>query len=152
VIYIKSNPGNKGTGLVENIHYRNITSKSTIWMPIWIGPQQQQQPGKIIDIRRIEALLTGRKGTGCTFLYPLIPSCPTQPLVTIRNITLENVNLEKGFMLPGVILGDAKNPFTDLHFINVHNDGDFVVQKDYVFENVVNYTQSNTEPPFFQHN
>jgi hypothetical protein len=36
-IYIKSNPGDKGTGLVENIRYNNIKGYGALMMPIWIG-------------------------------------------------------------------------------------------------------------------
>ncbi len=55
-IYIKSNPGDSGSGIIDGITYRNITANLALWYPIWIGPQQQQQPGS--------------NGTGCSFLYP----------------------------------------------------------------------------------
>lgn len=90
----------------------------------------------------------GQAGTGCTFLYPIIEECPTQPLVTIRNIVLENVQFTDSFLIPGVILADSKNPFSDFHFRNVTNDGLFIVKKDYVCQNVVNSDQSGNSPPF----
>jgi hypothetical protein len=43
------------------------------------GPQQQNQPGG------------GADGTGCNFLFPYVPVCPTNPLVTMRNIVLKNI-------------------------------------------------------------
>ena len=55
-IYVKPNPGNSGSGIIDSITYRNITGNYALWYPIWIGPQQQQQPGS--------------NGTGCSFLYP----------------------------------------------------------------------------------
>ena len=36
-IYIKSNPGTHGTGLIENIRYINIRGAGSLMMPIWIG-------------------------------------------------------------------------------------------------------------------
>lgn len=38
-IYIKSNPGTAGSGIVDAITYRNITANHPLWYPIWIGPQ-----------------------------------------------------------------------------------------------------------------
>ncbi|RYY72377.1 hypothetical protein EON63_20950 [archaeon] len=46
-IYIKSNPGTNGTGIIEHIIYRNIYMDTPLWWPIWIGPQQQNQPGRL---------------------------------------------------------------------------------------------------------
>jgi polygalacturonase len=39
-IYIKTNPGDEGSGVIENILYENITSNNAIWWNIYIGPQQ----------------------------------------------------------------------------------------------------------------
>jgi len=44
-IYIKPNPGTRGDGVIENILYENVSMKTPIWWAIWIGPQQQYQPG-----------------------------------------------------------------------------------------------------------
>mmetsp|Transcript_16521 Transcript_16521/g.22608 ORF Transcript_16521/g.22608 Transcript_16521/m.22608 type:complete len:338 (-) Transcript_16521:130-1143(-) len=43
-IYIKSNPGTNGMGLVQNISYSNVSMTEALWWPIWIGPQQMNQP------------------------------------------------------------------------------------------------------------
>lgn len=106
-VYIKSNPGDVGTGLIENIMYSNINVVSSVWYPIWIGPQQQKQPGSA--------------GKGCSFTFPLKGSkCQPHPLVTIRNITLRDCNFSGGTTLPGVILGNATNPIS-VSFENVVN-------------------------------
>ena len=111
-IYIKSNPGDAGTGIIEDITYKNIEIKQTIWWTIWIGPQQQNQPGK------------NSTNTGCNFLYPFVPVCPTNPLVTIRNIQLENIAAVDTIPLlesPGVIICNSENPCENINFINVTN-------------------------------
>ncbi len=41
-IYVKSNPGDIGSGLVENIYYQNFTMDRPIWWAIYIGPQQMK--------------------------------------------------------------------------------------------------------------
>jgi len=38
-IYVKSNPGNSGDGIIENILYENIKIFNPIWWNIYIGPQ-----------------------------------------------------------------------------------------------------------------
>ena len=43
-IYIKSNPGNQGTGVIEDITFQNIFIEQALWWTIYIGPQQQNQP------------------------------------------------------------------------------------------------------------
>uniref|UniRef100_A0A7S1GE72 Endo-polygalacturonase n=1 Tax=Bicosoecida sp. CB-2014 TaxID=1486930 RepID=A0A7S1GE72_9STRA len=131
-IYIKSNPGTVGTGIIEGITYSNIVAHTPLWYPLWIGPQQQQQPGT--------------KGTGCSFLYPIVKTCPTQPRVTIRDITLSNVTFTGGLTLPGVLLANASNPYTNIVFDNVNNTGLFLVQKDYVCEHVSVTSTGGTAP------
>lgn len=41
-IYVKTNPGDTGTGLIENIYYQNFTMDRPIWWAIYIGPQQMK--------------------------------------------------------------------------------------------------------------
>ena len=69
-IYIKTNPGNEGSGQVKNIVFQNFTMDRPIWWAIYIGPQQQKQPDG--------------GGPGC-MLYPYDPhnTCETQPLIDI---------------------------------------------------------------------
>lgn len=112
-LYIKSNPGSVGTGIVENILFENIIIKQALWWTIYIGPQQQNQPND------------GTNGTGCNFLFPFVPICPTQPRVTIKNITFRNVIATETvptFEGPGVIICDPANPCQDIHFDHVTND------------------------------
>jgi hypothetical protein len=37
-IYIKTNPGDEGSGIIENVLYENITINNAIWWNIYIGP------------------------------------------------------------------------------------------------------------------
>ena len=39
-LYVKSNPGTVGTGIIDGITYRDINASNSLWYPIWIGPQQ----------------------------------------------------------------------------------------------------------------
>ena len=43
-IYVKSNPGHEGTGIIENLYFKNFTMYKPIWWPIYIGPQQMKEP------------------------------------------------------------------------------------------------------------
>jgi polygalacturonase len=110
-IYIKSNPGDHGSGIVEDITYENIYIMQALWWTVWIGPQQQNQPGS-------------GSGTGCNFLFPKLTKCATQPLVSISRITLRNVTAVDTIPMfegPGVILCDEANPCKDIVFDNVVN-------------------------------
>jgi hypothetical protein len=72
-VYVKSNPGTVGVGTIQDITYKNLMVVGSLWYPIWIGPQQEQQPHQ--------------QGKGCSFLFPLKGhNCTTNPRVTIRNI------------------------------------------------------------------
>ena len=105
-IYIKSNPGTTGTGLISNILYEKIKITGALWWAIWIGPQQQHQPDG--------------SSTGCSFIYPMLFSkCPTNPLVTIENIVLRDVNITGGVFSPGIILCNATNTCKNVVFEKV---------------------------------
>ncbi|CDW86325.1 polygalacturonase [Stylonychia lemnae] len=106
-VYIKSNPGTVGDGVIENILYENLKIFTPVWWNIYIGPQQQKQPD-------------GR-GPGC-MLYPISKECETQPRITMRNITLRNIHSVGGF-LPGIVRCNETNPCTDFTFENVKHDG-----------------------------
>jgi len=41
-IYVKTNPGDQGSGIVENVIYKNFTMDRPIWWAIYIGPQQMK--------------------------------------------------------------------------------------------------------------
>lgn len=89
-IYIKTNPGDKGYGLIDNILYENITMHEPIWWAIYLGPQQQKQPD--------------RGGPGCMF-YPFDPkgTCETQSRINITNIKLKNVMIRNSLLFPIVM-------------------------------------------------
>jgi hypothetical protein len=117
-IYLKSNPGTEGYGLIENIRYNRIIVYGSAWYPIWIGPQQEKQPDQ--------------PSKGCSFFFPLPgQKCETDWRVTFRNIVVENSSFLGGMTLPGVILGDPKNPMMGVVFANVTNSGIFDIQKSY---------------------
>ena len=62
-----------------------------------MGTQQQEQPGS--------------SGTGCSFLYPLPnTTCPTDPQITLANITLRRVTVNSPLLSPGVLIANATNP------------------------------------------
>lgn len=105
-IYIKSNPGDvNGTGSITNILYENFQVTGAIWWPIYIGPQQQQQPDG--------------GGPGC-MTFPL-KHCPTNPLVSMRNITLRNIDMQDTIAIySGAIRCNRANPCTEFHFQNVN--------------------------------
>ena len=133
-VYIKSNPGNQGDGVIENILYENLWMFTPIWWNIYIGPQQQKQPDG--------------GGPGC-MLYPLIEECETQPRITMRNITLRNVRSTGGY-LPGIVRCNETNPCTDIVFDNVHIDGLFSQFKyGFITENVYGQSINSYPDPGF---
>mmetsp|Transcript_7260 Transcript_7260/g.5528 ORF Transcript_7260/g.5528 Transcript_7260/m.5528 type:complete len:197 (+) Transcript_7260:828-1418(+) len=103
-VYVKTNPGDKGSGIIANILYENFEAHFPIWWGIYIGPQQQKQPDG--------------SGPGCMF-YPLGP-CETQPRITVQNITLRNMEFEHSLLTPGIIRCNETNPCTGFTFDNVH--------------------------------
>eukprot|EP00347_Sterkiella_histriomuscorum_P020779 403336490 len=133
-VYIKSNPGHNGDGIIENILYENIWIFEPIWWNIYIGPQQQKQPDG--------------GGPGC-MLYPIIKECETNPSITMRNITLRNVQSRGGY-LPGIVRCNATNPCTDINFENVHIDGLFSDFKyGFIVENVYGKVVNTYPDPGF---
>jgi hypothetical protein len=135
-IYIKPNPGDEGTGLISDILYENIEINEAIWWAIYIGTQQQHQPGQ--------------SGTPCSFFYPLPGTkCETNPLVTMENITLRNINIYGGVLSPGILVCNATNPCTNFLFdnVNVFNRSIFPVADGYLCENVNGHAiNSNVYP------
>ncbi len=102
-IYIKTNPGTEGSGIIDRITYQNFTMKSPIWWAIYIGPQQMKEPDG--------------GGPGC-LLYPFDPkgTCETQPRVTITNIVVQNVTITNSLLYPVTIRCNASNPCRDFLF------------------------------------
>uniref|UniRef100_A0A914EP65 Polygalacturonase n=1 Tax=Acrobeloides nanus TaxID=290746 RepID=A0A914EP65_9BILA len=117
-IHVKTNPKTSdGIGIIDSITYRNMHLIGSIWMPIYIGPQQQQQPGT--------------SGTGCSWLYPIKDQCPTNPNVQISNILLEDITLEGSLLWPGTINCDPESKCKNMTFKNVYNSGPFLLMPIY---------------------
>ena len=77
------------------------------WWAVWIGPQQQHEPGSSL-------------GNKCALVYPIAQTqCPTQGCATFANITLRNVTITDPALSPGVILGNASNPMSNIVFDGV---------------------------------
>lgn len=57
-------------------------------------------------------------------LYPFDKhgTCTTQPRVTFRNITLQNINIYNSLLYPVTIRCNVSNPCQDINFINVRTD------------------------------
>ena len=92
------------------------------------------------------------QGTGCSFFYPLPgQQCITDPLVTIKDITLRNVNIYGGILSPGIIGCNSTNPCSNFLFVNVYNKSTFPVEKGYLCENVMGQAKnSNLVPDCFK--
>ena len=103
-IYVKTNPGVVGDGVIRNITFRDMRIHSPIWFAIYIGPQQEKEPGGA--------------GPGC-MLYPILKDCPTQPRVSIHDVKLQNIVIENSRHIAGsVVRCDIRNPCS-VHFDNV---------------------------------
>lgn len=113
-IYVKTNPGDTGTGLIKDIYFGNFTMDRPVWWAIYIGPQQMKEPDG--------------DGPGC-MLYPW-GACSTQPRVTLSNITLENIQIRNSLLYPYTIRCNASNPCTGINFYNVVTDKWRIGQKE----------------------
>jgi len=97
-LYVKTNGGDRGTGIIEGIHYRNITAKDGFWYPIYVGPQQQEEPD----------------GAGDGW-WPA-----TQPRVSVNNITFDGIHMQDVLWpQPGVLRCNATNPCDGIDFFDV---------------------------------
>ena len=116
-IYIKSNPSCglavdkhnrtvQKTSLITAITYENVVLDKPWWWAIWIGPQQQHEPGSDL-------------GSKCALDYPITDHCPTQGCATFSDITLRNVTVNDPLLSPGVVLGNASNPMRNIVFDGV---------------------------------
>ena len=137
-VYVKSNPecasdGSK-TSEITDILYEDIEISKPSWWPVWIGPQQQHEPGSAL-------------GDKCALDYPVGP-CPTQDCVDFRNITLRRIKITDPLFSPGVILGNASNPMTGIVFDNVtvERPGVFPFDKKYKCEYANGMVLGDTSP------
>ena len=112
-VYVKSNPHCEpgSTGEITNIVYEDVSIVKPEWWPIWIGPQQQQEPGSAKEY-----------SSDCSLEYPIVKRCPTQGCVTFTNITMRNIHITAPWFSPGVILGNKTNPMQGIVFDNVTFD------------------------------
>ena len=122
-IYVKTNSGNDGFGIIDNINYHNITIHSPILWPVYIGPQQQKEPDG-----------------GGDGIWP-----PPQPLVNITNILLQNVTSDSGWLNAGVLRCAESNPCRDITLDNVHVSG--WASSFYVCENMIGTVTNSTPVP-----
>jgi len=137
-IYVKTNPGTTGRGIIDTINYINITMEKAVWWPLWVGPQQMSQPdGSFL---------------GCDMLYPFTSTvCPTNPLVDIRKVSLINVTSTRAINpYAGALLCDATNPCTDFIFENVlFQDLNTTTQAQFIAENLFGTSASCVPDPMF---
>jgi hypothetical protein len=92
-LYVKPNPGNATgvTGVIDGVTYEDITMTGALWWSVYVGTQQQSQPG-------------GGADTGCSFFWPLPnTTCPPQPRVPVTNLTLRNVRSVDALLSAGVL-------------------------------------------------
>lgn len=141
-IYVKPNPGDVGSGIIDAVTYENITMDAPLWWGIWVGLQQQDQPG-------------GGANTGCSFFYPLPnTTCPTQPRVPVTNLILRNVHSTGALLSPGIlrcadVSGTNYTPCTGWVFDNVTfaSATNWPVGPGFLCENVVAATWGNGTSP-----
>mmetsp|Transcript_27631 Transcript_27631/g.5073 ORF Transcript_27631/g.5073 Transcript_27631/m.5073 type:complete len:189 (+) Transcript_27631:859-1425(+) len=134
-IYLKTNPGTKGSGIISDITYENIWMHNPIWWAIYIGPQQQEQPDGA--------------GPGC-MLYPLT-ACETQPRVPFKNIKLRNVHSTGGILPSGIIRCNETNPCHGFEFTNVTTSS--LMDKlgyGYITENIYGIAENSSPNPDFK--
>ena len=138
-IYVKSNPGCAADGskraIITNITYANITINEPKWWSIWIGPQQQHEPGSAL-------------GDKCALDYPISKSCPTQGCVDFRHIVLRDIVITKPLLSPGVLLGNVTNPMgVTFENVVVEKPGLFPFGETYKCEHVAGTATSSTPKP-----
>jgi hypothetical protein len=138
-MYIKPNPAKRDPGgdfgRIANVLYEDVEVRDALWWALWVGTQQQHQPGG--------------GGTDCPFIFPLLNStCPSDPQVTVANITLRRVNIYGGLLSPGVLLMNASNPGTGFVFDGVvaHNASAWPERAGYLAVNVHGVATGGTSP------
>lgn len=126
-IRIKTNPGEVGTGLVQNITYENISIDFPLWWGIYVGPQY------------------------CPY-YPYGEHCETQPLVTIKDITLRNVTSSGGLLPAGTLRCNEANPCLNFLFEDVQVHAPFwdLFKHGFITENVHGKSLRVHPDPHFQ--
>jgi len=109
-IYVKPN-GNacddpEVTGSISNIYFKDVTITKPLWWGIWIGPQQQHQPGTSL-------------GYKCALTWPISGQCPAPSCVSVENVALEDVSIvDPVWPWTGAIMGNSTNPMTGVTLVN----------------------------------
>lgn len=136
-VYIKSNPECAGnsTAIIADITYEDMDIVEPEWWPIWIGPQQQQEPGSSLGLK-------------CSLTFPFPDKCPTQGCVDFRNITLRRINITRPWLSPGVILGNSTNPMRGILFdhVVVTDPGTFPYNRSYYCPGAAEVTVLDSTP------
>jgi hypothetical protein len=108
--------------------------KYNVWWAVYIGTQQQHQPHS--------------GGTPCSFFYPLPGTvCETNPLVTIDNVVLRNVNIYGGALSPGILIWNSTNSCTNFNFDNVYNRSLFPVKEGFLYLNIKGFARNSNLIP-----
>ena len=90
------------SALIESIVYSNITATGSVMWPIYLGPQQQNEPD----------------GTGEGWF-----DVPIDDRVTIRNISFLDVTVTGNHVKAGLIRCNSSNPCLGISFDNVRIQG-----------------------------
>ena len=170
--YVKPNPAKPyaADGAINNITYESMVVYDPLWWTVWIGPQQDNVRNDVsfplIDgaLKRREEggggggrLLQSGPGNcnftnllpGCSFIYPLCnTSCPTDPQVTVSNITLRDISVFNSLLSPGVMIHNATNPGKSFLFDNVvfHNSSTWPVEEGFWCLNTEGVATGGTTP------
>ena len=173
-VYIKPNPAKPGaaSGLIANITYEDVVMHDPLWWAVWIGPQQDNIRDDVdVEGPAARLALPGAGGgralqdgpggcnftnllPGCSFIYPLCnTSCPTDPQVTVRDVTLRNVTVFNSLLSPGVIIHNATNPGTNFLFdgVNFVNASKWPVDGFWCLNTQGVARNSSPFPPCFSH-
>jgi hypothetical protein len=157
--YVKPNPSKPyaAVGAINNITYESMVVYDPLWWTVWIGPQQDNVRNDVSFPLIDGALMQSGPGNcnftnllpGCSFIYPLCnTSCPTDPQVTVSNITLRDISVYNSLLSPGVIIHNATNPGRSFLFDNVvfHNSSTWPVEDGFWCLNTEGVATGGTTP------
>jgi hypothetical protein len=140
-IYMKTRWSDEGpigdAASISDILYQNITMEAPEQYPIWIGPAQQT-------------------GQPCDLVWPQAEKsqCIMSGYQTWSNIVLRDIFINSPNGSPGLLMGNASNPMTNVLFDNVvvNNPGTKPFGTDYYCDGVLGYATATTSPlpPCFQ--